>query len=1344
MIKSNILVVEDERVVAEDIKSSLLDLGYTVAAIVASGEEAIQKVRKTQPDLVLMDIVLKGKINGIDTAQQIRTRFDIPVIYLTAYADDTTLQRARITEPFGYIIKPFQNQELYSAIEMALYKHKMEKKLKEHERWLDTTLKSIGDGVIATDKEGHITFMNPVAERLTGWQNEQVIGKPVNKTFRFITEETGKRVEIAITKIIADGSDVGFLNHTILQAKDGKRIPSDICVSHINEEGGGIMGIVVVIRDISDRKLAEERILKANKRLQILQKINATVHESLEPQDVFKYITDAIVNKLGFTTAVILTLDDSEQYYRVRSFSSSKRLVTEINKILGFHLQNFSVAVDQIFEDAVKAKTTGKAVIANHLADVASPPLDKSKCFALEKLSKSKSFIMVPLVEKARLIGGIIVTSMLEKVEQEDIAMLETFAHSATQAIINAKIYQETNQAKEIAKETVKRYLELFNEAPVGYHEIGKNGRIVRVNATELGMLGYSATEMIGKYVWDFVEETECRKAVLTKLAGTLPAGKGFERTFRCRDGRLIAVLMEDLILKNEKGQIAGIRSTIQDITERKQVEEKIKMLSSVVEQSTEGMAIADLAGNLIFINDAWSRMHGYNSSNELVGKNLAIFHNNEQIENEVKLFNEKVMALGTYSGEVNHAAKDGKPFPTLMTTTLLKNNEGRPYAIAGIAKDITERKKIEAALAEERNLLRTLIDSLPDYIFIKDRDSRFITNNISHLRLLGAKTQDEVIGKTDLDIFPHELAAQYYADEQQVVQSGEPLLNREEITIDRNGREQWLLTSKIPLRDSKGEIMGLVGIGRDVSKLKQAEEALKNKTYDLEVRVKELNCLFAVLILMAENIPLADMFKKMVALIPPAYQYPEITRARIIYKGQEFTSDHFQEARWKQSEDIMVYNDVVGALEVYYLEERPECDEGPFLKEERNLLQAISQRIRYLLERIQVDEEKDILQTQLLQSQKLEAIGVLASGVAHDFNNMLTAIKGFTELSLMKVKEDDPFHRNLMHIKESAVRAADLTRQLLAFSRKQKLDFKILHINTNITNLLKMLNRLIGEDITIITDLDSELWYVRADAVNIEQVIMNLAVNARDAMPHGGQLTIKTHNLVLDKKASSVTPESQPGNYVCLSIEDTGTGMDEEILKHIFEPFFTTKAVDQGTGLGLSVVYGIIKQHNGWINVASKLGQGSTFKVYLPAVTLSEEVKFTEEISIQELQGNKKRILVVEDDKTVREFALMALSLNGYMVFGASDAKEAVAIFDREKGEFDLFFSDVVLPDISGVELVDQIRKQKPQMPVILSSGYPDKKSQWQKIKSKGYRFLNKPYDILDLLKSIKDETSR
>ena len=416
------------------------------------------------------------------------------------------------------------------------------------------------------------------------------------------------------------------------------------------------------------------------------------------------------------------------------------------------------------------------------------------------------------------------------------------------------------------------------------------------------------------------------------------------------------------------------------------------------------------------------------------------------------------------------------------------------------------------------------------------------------------------------------------------------------------------------------------------------------------------------------------------------------------------------------------------------------------FTSEQRNLADVFSSHVSSAIENARLFKETQrayqelkTTQEQLIQAQKMEAIGRLAGGVAHDFNNLLTGIQGFTELSLMKIKEHDPVYQDIKEIHRCALQAASLTRQLLLFSRKQPMDMKPIDLNITIQNMTKMLNRLIGENISLKTELIDGLWPTETDPGNIEQVIMNLVINARDAMPEGGEILISTQNIHIDESYLKIQPEARCGNFICLSVKDTGIGMDQKTLKHIFEPFFTTKEPGIGTGLGLSVVYGIVKQHQGWIEVESFKGQGTTFRVYLPAIPLRPIKDEESLVSLEAFKGQGERILLIEDDTAVREFTERGLSENGYIVFACATAQEALDIFERKQGDFDLILTDLILPDKKGTQLAEHILKVKPQSKMLFISGYRDEKAGWDKIQQWGFPFLQKPYSLSDLLKTTK-----
>ena len=391
---------------------------------------------------------------------------------------------------------------------------------------------------------------------------------------------------------------------------------------------------------------------------------------------------------------------------------------------------------------------------------------------------------------------------------------------------------------------------------------------------------------------------------------------------------------------------------------------------------------------------------------------------------------------------------------------------------------------------------------------------------------------------------------------------------------------------------------------------------------------------------------------------------------------------------------------------------------------------------VRMLGSHVDITELTD-LQRQFLQAQKMEIVGRLAGGVAHDFNNLLSVINGTAELTMMDLQQGDPLYANLEEIRYAGNRAALLTRQLLAFSRQQVLQPEVLSLNTVVGDMEKMLGRLIGEDIRLVFVPAENLGEVKADPGQIEQVLLNLAVNARDAMPNGGTLSIATRNVELDEKYAEQHPSVVPGRYVALSVSDTGTGMDEEVRARLFEPFFTTKPEGKGTGLGLSTVYGIVKQSSGSIEVYSEVGKGTSFSVYLPMIAGAAAETRPEQSATE---GGTETILIVEDEEPVRRLAERALKGAGYTVLTAPNGEEALRVLERVDRPVHLMLTDVVMPGMNGRELADQVERTRPEITVLFASGYTDDAILHHGVLSDAAHFISKPYGVTALKRKVRD----
>lgn len=887
---SKILVVEDDPLMAGEMQDMLLDLGYNVAGISSSGEDAIRQAIQTGPDLVLMDIVLKGTLDGVKAAEQIRGRLNIPVVYITGHVDEKTLQHAKVTEPYAYILKPVGKRELHSNIEIALYRHQMETTLRERQRWFAAALSSIGDAVIATDGDGEVTFMNPAAELLTGWRQYDAMGKALPEMLVILNEQTLIPAENPVTAVLRGAETAAPANHSMLIARGGERIPVETSAAPIKDDQGTTIGVVLVIRSITDQRLAAEEMRQA-------------LEKALEE----KAKTEAVIEAIG---------------------------------------------------------------------------------------------------------DGLSIQDM--------------------------------------------------------------NYRLLYQNKTAREMFG----NHVGEYCYEVYEKRE-------RVCFQCPVAMSFA------DGNV-------------------------HIVER--------------------------------INPA---------------KNLHME----------------------------------------ITASPIKDANGRIIGGIEVARDITARKLGELALKESEERYRDLFENAHDLIQSVNPEGRFIFVNNAWMKTLGYTAKDvEAITMSsilDPDCIDHCM------NTFQRVMAGEAVDNIEAVFIAKDKRKVYV-EGNVNVRYVDGRVIATQGIFRDVTERKRTEE------------------------------------------------------------------------------------------------------------------------------------EKARLEHQLRHAQKIEAVGTLTAGISHEFNNILTAIIGYGEFLQEEIEKDSPLRAYADMIHSSALRAASLTQGLLAYSRKQVLKPRPVRLNEIVQNVVNLLSRLIPANIELKNIVPDEEVIIMADPGQLEQVLMNLATNARDAMPHGGSLIIETGSVELGDAFIRMHHYGKPGAYALISISDTGLGMDEKTRERIFEPFFTTKEPGKGTGLGLAVVYGIIKQHNGYILAESEPGKGTLFSLYLPLVTA--EAEETEPVSALPVQCGTETILIAEDDAAVRKLAQEALEKAGYQVIAAENGEEAVNRFKDNSARVQFLLFDAIMPKKSGMMAYKEIREMKPGIKVLFMSGYaPDLISKERDLEQ-GINVISKPVSSKKLLTRVRE----
>lgn len=821
------------------------------------------------------------------------------------------------------------------------------------------------------------------------------------------------------------------------------------------------------------------------------------------------------------------------------------------------------------------------------------------------------------------------------------------------------------------------------------------------------------------------------------------------------------------------------------DITKRKRAEEALRESEAnfqrIVENSPDAI-IVHRDGMIDFVNDAGVKMIGAASKSELIGKSVlyrvpSSYH--EVIAQRVSRLQQGELPAPV---EIKLTRMDDTEFDCEVLSVPFKR--GNHFAVQVIARDITRRKRAEEEqqrLQGERDeLLEQLqlqMEIMPIGFMLMDANFHTTYWNPAAERIFGF-TKEEVLGTDHLLIVPPDSHAKVEEVFKRVV-AGETLSSNFNDNITRDGRRitcEWFNT---PLKNADGTCIGMMCMAQDVTEQKQAanvlQEANQRALTDYERLVERFAVLgqtlgnardltiifralrdFAVLSVPCDGmlISLYDAEKKTrkfsycwtdnMEFNPGDLAHVPVgdgLTGRAIKSGSVVIQNNFDgELKGRGTSVVIgecsagktplsalsapmtVMGRTVGCVEIQsYQASAYEQGHAAAMRMAANLAATAVENVT-LMERDQAKEE------QLRQSQKMDAIGQLAGGVAHDFNNLLTVINGYSDLALRRLGDAEQLGKPLREISKAGARAAALTRQLLAFSRRQMLHAKVLDLNSVVTEMDAMLQRLIGEDMDLVTILKPALGQIKGDPGQLEQVLLNLVVNARDAMPKGGKITIETGHAYLDEGYAREHAGVRCGHHIVLTISDTGTGMDAETQQRIFDPFFTTKEVGKGTGLGLATVYGIVKQSEGSIWVYSEMGTGTTFKVYLPRV---DEVVEGEELAgdRRSVPGGSETILLVEDEDLVRNLAVEILEEFGYAVITASNGQEGLRICKEFEGGIDLLISDVVMPLMSGRELAQHISVIRPETRVLFMSGYTDDAIVRHGILEEDMAFIQKPF---------------
>jgi two-component system cell cycle sensor histidine kinase/response regulator CckA len=1024
----------------------------------------------------------------------------------------------------------------------------------------------------------------------------------------------------------------------------------------------------------------------------------------------------------------------------------------------------------------------GVTLLANDVA------LESRYVNAYPDVLPTRSELSVPIRVGEEVVGVLDVQSpQLHAFDDNDVLVMETLADQIAVAIENARLYEavlreldEREQAEEALREGEERYKRLLGSVTDYIYTVKvENGQPV---ATVHGpgcvaVTGYTSEEYeADPYLWYHMVYDEDRPAVVEQanrvLAGqTVPP---LEHRIVHRDGSIRWVRNTAVPHYDDQQHLVAYDGLIADITERRQAQSQKEAALEALRESEAAVKSIFLAAPtgigvvsnriLTQVNDRLCEMVGY-SRDELVGQSARIVYpGDEEFEWVGREKYAQIRERGTGAVETHWRRKDGSIIDVWLSSTPL-NPSDLAAGVTFTALDITERKQAEERLRRrnrELGLLNQIIatsasDLEPEALLetaCRELARAFDVPRVAVALLNAEKTQAVV-------------TAEYCAE-------GWPMTLHEAILVEGNQAFQHLLAHKVPLvvddtqsdprlaaiRElmrqrgtvsllllplvAEGEVVGSLDLDAAEPRHFSSEEvnlawSVADQTAGALARARLAQAHQRLIIAIeqaAEGVVITDT-QGLVLYINPAFE--SITgRSRAETVGQTslaFAGDNrpnaiLYEQAWaalkagKVWQGRFVRRTKAGAPAGVAATVTP-------VRGESGAIVSYVAVIRDITRELQLEE-------QYRQAQKMEVVGQLTAGIAHDFNNLLTAINGFAELMQLELPADDPLQETTDKILSSGRRAADLVRQLLAFSRKQIMEPQVLNLNKVVGDMDKMLRRIIGEHIDLRVCLASELWPVKVDPAQINQVIVNLAVNARDAMPDGGHLTIETANVVLDEDDVAHYLEGQPGQYVLLVISDDGIGMSDKVKAHLFEPFFTTKEVGQGTGLGLATVFGIVKQSDGHIRVYSEEGRGTTFKIYLPlAQEMADALPGGEETGA--LPRGTEMVLLVEDDLTVGELVHRLLTQHGYAVLMASSGAEALVLARQYGGEIQLLLTDVVMPGLSGAALAEQLAEIQPTLKVLFMSGYTNDAIVHHGVLEPGISFLQKPFGPADLLRKVR-----
>lgn len=1192
---------------------------------------------------------------------------------------------------------------------------------RERDAVMRTALDATGEPVFVIGLEGEVLALNSIAAKRLNRTAADILSRPIFDFLPpYVVEWRRARLAEALQGKqpvhVEDECDGCWLDHVIYPLKDDR---------------GEVTKLVVFARDITEKKRFEASVVREKR----IAEARAALLQTTQDTDLEVLLRETVDQACGLTDSPIgfyhfLEEDQRTISLQVWSTATECEYCTAEGSGLHYDYEKAGVWADCIRE--------GKPVIHN---DYASLPHRKGMPEGHAVVTRE---LVVPVSRGPKIVAILGVGNKGSDYTQEDVDTVFRLADLAWDIVAR-------RHAEEAKRAVEARMHKIFALGLVGMTVSSTEMEWIAFNDRLCEMLGYTREELEHKSWPELThpEDLEIDVADFNRvLSGEIESYKLRKRYIR-KDGSVLYAMVSVSAVRKADGTVDYFLALVHDIGDLMAAQEALmrsnESYNSFISQSHEAIYRTDLdipvdislpveqQIDAIYANayigecnQAMAAMYGAQSPEHLIGRRLSELHGDARSPvNRAAIRRFIEAGYRVEDNETEEVAPSGSRRWFLSNEVGFVEN-GKLIRTWVTCVDITGRKQAEEALRNSEERYRALVETLSDWIWEVDAEGRYVYASPRVREVLGY-SPGELLGRTPFDIM-HESEARRIRDVfGEIVRDRRPFFNLENTCLAKDGRTVIMETSGVPVLDSEGRWVGFRGVDRDITDRKTAEVALREREEELRAIIQTAQDGFWMTDLEGRLLQVNDAYCRM-----SGYSANELLTMRIAdleaAESEAETRDHIRRVqlsrydRFESRHRRKDGSDYDIEVSVHY---RPE-NEGRIVV----FLRDITDQRHSQTERLRLEE-------QLRQSQKLEAIGLLAGGVAHDFNNLLQVMMGYVQLAAGDLGKGHPLRQELREVVRAGERARDLVNQLLTFSRRQIMRPAALDLNAVISGFLKMLHRVIGEHIQLEFRPGGGIGPIFADQGMIEQVLMNLCVNARDAMGSGGTLTIETRAAAIDKETMESGGFPKPGMYAELSISDTGCGMDTETLSRVFDPFFTTKEQGKGTGLGLSTVYGIVGQHSGTIQVRSEPGRGSTFSVYLPIV--ESPVEGTSEESSLASPGGTETILLAEDDEGVRKLASRILSEAGYTVLWAANGAEAIKRFNEHRDTVRLLLLDVVMPVMGGREAFERIRHSAPDIPVLFASGYAEDALHADFTLPEGMELMRKPYLPEELLTKVR-----